>query len=449
MAIKPVQLRSPSSGGGDWELAASRYMMGAHVCQCVGDRIWGLFLPLYLAELSPDSVAPVAVIEVARHLAGMLFSTSVADACERRGARTVLWLLLLCENAGVLLGAFCSTAAGGAFLSKPVFWLSAACFGVDAVCSDALRTLVGKVSVRALTGAVGGSKQAKGLLATTNAALVRLDMVVALATPVVVGACASKLGNVGAAKAFALLHVVGCFGVLGCATRFHATLDDHGKKLDDKPAAPARTPSGSAILGAKETLKRLSPFARGTMDCYCLLYFTVLSPHGVTIAWLRGVRRMDATLIGAFQTAAQAAGLAATYATPKLIAALGLPGAARGSNALQLGANALGVAALVSGRSAVFLGSLVVSRLGLWAFDLVEREVLQTAASGDEACLALFAEQNKRTSAASLLMFGASAVFSGAATFPYLIAASLANLFVASFLLNRGIAAPAKGEKRD
>ena len=118
MAIKPVQLRSPSSGGGDWELAASRYMMGAHVCQCVGDRIWGLFLPLYLAELSPDSVAPVAVIEVARHLAGMLFSTSVADACERRGARTVLWLLLLCENAGVLLGAFCSTAAGGAFLGR-------------------------------------------------------------------------------------------------------------------------------------------------------------------------------------------------------------------------------------------------------------------------------------------------------------------------------------------
>ena len=136
MRIRSTVATMATAKGGPWARTASRYMMAAHGFQCVGDRIWGLFLPLYLAELSPGSVAPVAVIEVARHLAGMFLSTRVAEVCEVRGAKSVLWLLLVFENLGVLAGAGCSAAAGGEFLSRPVFWLSACCFGVDAVCSD-------------------------------------------------------------------------------------------------------------------------------------------------------------------------------------------------------------------------------------------------------------------------------------------------------------------------
>ena len=69
------------------------------------------------------------------------------------------------------------------------------------------------------------------------------------------------------------------------------------------------------------------------------------------------------------------------------------------------------------------------------------------AAPNDSACLALFAEQSKRTSAASLAIFGASAWLSGAETFPYLLGASLATLGVAAFILDRGARAAAAGDK--
>ena len=82
---------------------------------------------------------------------------------------------------------------------------------------------------------------------------------------------------------------------------------------------------------------------------------------------------------------------------------------ARVSNAAQVVSAALSVLALYHGHEKIFLAGLCASRFGLWAFDLLEREILQTAARSDDQCMALFAEQSRRTSAASLLIFGASA----------------------------------------
>jgi hypothetical protein len=196
-------------------------------------------------------------------------------------------------------------------------------------------------------------------------------------------------------------------------------------------------------------VKKLDPFARGCLGCYCLLYFTVLSPHGVTVAWLRGVRRTDAAVIGLFQTLAQGVGLLATFATPFLVERTGVRKAARVSNAAQVVSAALSVLALYHGHEKIFLAGLCASRFGLWAFDLLEREILQTAARSDDQCMALFAEQSRRTSAASLLIFGASAYLSDAEKFPYLLGASLLTLVVSMLVLDRGARRADAPAKRD
>ena len=121
---------------------------------------------MYLAELRPGSVAPVAVIEVVRYGFGMLFATKVAEWCETQGHSKVLRRLLICENLGVVLGALLSRAALGD-LGNPAFWAAAVFFGVDAVCSSALQTLVGKVAVRSLSSSIQATR-----LAETNARLV-------------------------------------------------------------------------------------------------------------------------------------------------------------------------------------------------------------------------------------------------------------------------------------
>jgi hypothetical protein len=124
-ALTRTQLRAQIQNGKltRKQLWAPRWMLAAHAFQCVGDRSWGLFLPLYLAELRPGSVAPVAVIEVVRYGFGMLFATKVAEWCETQGHSKVLRRLLICENLGVVLGALLSRAALGdplAFLLRIV-----------------------------------------------------------------------------------------------------------------------------------------------------------------------------------------------------------------------------------------------------------------------------------------------------------------------------------------
>lgn len=366
-------------------------------------------------------MAPVAVIEVVRYGFGMLFATRVDGWCETRGRATVLRRLLICENLGVVLGALLSRAALGD-LGSPAFWAAAACFGADAVCSSALQTLVGKVSVRSL---------ASSARADTNAKLVRLDMAVALGCPVAVGALAQWRGRHDAAAAVAVAHVLGGLCVFACSARFRAC----AAGAPPPPPGPAGAPAAGE---GRRAVRRLDPFARGCLDAYCLLYVTVLSPHGVTVAWLRGVRRTDPAVIGAFQTLAQGVGLAATYATPRLVRRAGARRAARGANLGQAACAALAVLALYRGRERLFLAGLCASRFGLWAFDLLEREILQTAAASDKQCMALFAEQSCRTSMASLAIFGASAYLSDAARFPYLLGASLLTLAASAVVLDRG-----------
>ena len=406
-----------------------------------------------MAELRPGSVAPVAVIEVVRYGFGMLFATKVAEWCETRGHSKVLRRLLICENLGVVLGALLSRAALGD-LGNPAFWAAAVFFGVDAVCSSALQTLVGKVAVRSLSSSIQATR-----LAETNARLVRLDMAVALSCPLVVGYLSKRHGGLrglhchdddchahhfGAAAALAVAHVIGGIAVFLCSGEFRSCLSD-----SPPPSPRSVIPKSPSKLEGMNAVKKLDPFARGCLGCYCLLYFTVLSPHGVTVAWLRGVRRTDAAVIGLFQTLAQGVGLLATFATPFLVERTGVRKAARVSNAAQVVSAALSVLALYHGHEKIFLAGLCASRFGLWAFDLLEREILQTAARSDDQCMALFAEQSRRTSAASLLIFGASAYLSDAEKFPYLLGASLLTLVVSMLVLDRGARRADAPAKRD
>ena len=260
---------------------------------------------------------------------------------------------------------------------------------------------------------------------------VRLDMAVALSCPLVVGYLSKRHGGLrglhchdddchahhfGAAAALAVSHVIGGVAVFICSGKFRSCLSD-----SPPPSPRSVIPKSPSKLEGLNAVKKLDPFARGCLDCYCLLYFTVLSPHGVTVAWLRGVRRTDAAVIGLFQTLAQGAGLLATFFTPFVVERTGARKAAAACRTLHKFCAALSVFALYHGHEKVFLAGLCASRFGLWAFDLLEREILQTAAASDDQCMALFAEQSRRTSAASFLIFGASAYLSDAEKFPYLL----------------------------
>jgi len=80
------------------------------------------------------------------------------------------------------------------------------------------------------------------------------------------------------------------------------------------------------------------------------------------------------------------------------------------------------------------MGALALSRVGLWGFDLCERQLVQTAAEPSTAVL-LFSFESAAAEAAVLCMLAVSLLFSAASQFGVLVGLSVAAVGTASALL--------------
>ena len=86
---------------------------------------------------------------------------------------------------------------------------------------------------------------------------------------------------------------------------------------------------------------------------------------------------------------------------------------------------------------AIIVATLSLSRIGLWSFDLCERQIVQTAAGPE--CLAVFAQEKALSQAASLAMTATSVVFSSADEFFVLVALSVAALLTSVCVFHCGL----------
>ena len=119
--------------------------------------------------------------------------------------------------------------------------------------------------------------------------------------------------------------------------------------------------------------------------CSGCLFFTVLSPGGTFATWLRTIGVSTAS-ISLATSGAQICGFLGTGAAPLLIGRLGLYRGAAVAQLMQVlpllvCAATLFVAPAPAGLAvATIVATLSLSRVGLWGFDLCERQIVQTAA---------------------------------------------------------------------
>eukprot|EP01027_Heterolobosea_sp_BB2_P015749 GEZU01022525.1.p1 GENE.GEZU01022525.1~~GEZU01022525.1.p1 ORF type:complete len:502 (+),score=143.45 GEZU01022525.1:440-1945(+) len=134
---------------------------------------------------------------------------------------------------------------------------------------------------------------------------------------------------------------------------------------------------------------------------YVLLYFTVLSPGGLMVSFLKW-RGSSEVAIGIFRGFAALSGIISTFITPRLIKRLGMRLTSLASIWLQLTCLAFclisfffvplffkyadpDVAAKVDFVAmSAFMTFLALSRCALWSFDLCETQIMQTAIAEDE-----------------------------------------------------------------
>jgi iron-regulated transporter 1 len=471
--------------------ARLRLLCMTHGLRCTGDRAWSFILPLVLASSSPNSLGPTSALSMAQTagiiLLGPVFARSLGDSWRQ------LALLVLVENCAVVCAGLIIASLGQGdvpLLSEPLFGVALVLLAVDAAASSALSLLVEKEYCRRLFSAPLSSANE---LARANAAVTRADLASSVATYTVIGAGMRRLGDDSGAAMMRLLwlwHAFAACCVLGLLRRLRGLLpasvagattatagSRSGRNIARGSAGPVRTTPPSALralFDAPSVLGGVSSAVRWHVLAFALLFFTVLSPSGLLSAHLRS-RGVAAEHIATFRAAAQAAGAVGTGVAPWAIGRWGAAGAAW---RVQLGqccllwAGALAYACppslgrhllLPSAFSSVSSGwrelalmiSVVASRVGLWGFDLCERQIVQAAAAPAGDAVHLFSVERALAEGAGLAMTGLSLWWSAPEQFANLLALSLAAVSGSAWLLRlsrrgagaRGDAARAVGSK--
>lgn len=167
---------------------------------------------------------------------------------------------------------------------------------------------------------------------------------------------------------------------------------------------------------------------------YSLLWFSVLSPHGVLLAaFLKDGWKLPEWAIGTFRGCGALFGLIATIVYPLVAGRLGL---LRGSQAfivLQAGAVTLALFCFLSGERSGQIGFLIfilLSRIGLYGFSLGEMQIRQVGI-GPNARGKVNGFASALTGIATLALFGAGALLPSTDDFRILIFSSVAAVLFA------------------
>lgn len=178
------------------------------------------------------------------------------------------------------------------------------------------------------------------------------------------------------------------------------------------------------------------PIALATV-AYALLWISALSPHGVLLTgFLNDGWKVPEIYIGIFRGLGALFGLAATLLYPLVIKKLGL---LRGSQAflifqsLSLLISLIGFFYGTTEGQLLFLGGVLLSRIGLYGFSLGEIQIRQIAIPS-----AVRGEVNgfasATTSIATLILYGAGSLLPSTGDFSILVLGSVGAVFLATML---------------
>jgi len=304
-----------------------------HGLRCLGDRAWTFLLPLFLASVAPGNLAPSAGLEAFRALGRLLLVAPVASWFSEQKNRGLAFIYLLAvEHLAVLLlgGGLVWLDGGVAALQELnlLYLLFGLLAAVDAAISNVLNSVICKDLVVdvALGESAMATKTKKRGLETVNAAVTAVDLVMAAAAPLAVGAlwsfgtktsgprvvvCGLVVWQVLAACVSAV--IVNHEPDLGASTQDRASDDDDKKQRDL-----------SARLVWRRTLsewRKLPYETQAAMVAMALLFCTVMSGGSSLTSWL--ATKIDVASIAIFRSATQIAGFAGTAAAPLLIRELG------------------------------------------------------------------------------------------------------------------------------
>lgn len=404
---------------------------------------------LLMLHLQPGSLALVSAFGLLDSAAQVAFGPAVGryvDSTPRLHAASRLYLL---QNSGVAVSACTALALlATGVRSGPVFWVLLAAT-VAAGCVASVGGMGSTLSVeREWTKALCGHDSAE--LARVNSGMKRIDLICLIASPICVGLILTYGG--AQPMAAAVLGIAG-WNLLSwgpeCLLLKHA--QEHSAELrEEKHLAPrsaagleeAPPRRGGSLQGLQSYLSQpVMPAALAL----ALIYLTVMSFGTLMTAYLKWSGMAEAEL-SLYRGLGALSGVLATLVFPLAQRTLGLVRAGAGAIAAQLVCLLLAAAPAMAAAAGAPLGAglvthalvggLVLSRFGLWSFDLAVNQLIQEG-TPSSMLGAVSGVQGSLQSAFQMMAYVAGLAVPQPERFPWLMAASCGVVALAALLFAR------------
>jgi iron-regulated transporter 1 len=399
------------------------------ILRCFGDRAWDFLLPVFIGSTVTQTLLPAAALDVFQTLGIVFLAPKIAMWYAERSTKgtAYVWLTFIKQIAITLLGALFVLGMPLLQEGKVNLMLPGVFGSILALTIASINTSLGNVVAKDWTAAFSKNSDE---LARANSMASASELAGAAAAPLCVRCLTGSFGFKSAFIILVLWQLATALISSVLALRLNRT--------QLKPSAALGTevaPDESQF--SFEQCRKLAPDVRGAIMATVLLWCTVLGGSGAGFtAWLS--QRISLSAIAVWWSSMQFIGLIGASVAPALIKKLGSRKTARIAQTWQACFVLLAAVGFFTGRTILVLVAIAVSRLGVWCFDLAERQLVQEAVTASQRA-PLFALETSASQCAHISILMVGLLFPAPSQFGILVALSATATTSACAILNTSL----------
>lgn len=394
-----------------------------------GDQAWDFAVPIVLLKILPNHLRIAAIYYLVIRLAGVFLLPKLASLIDSKDRRTATTIGLGLQFLGVLFGGVSIYLIWSLKLMSPSFGdPTFLIYFVFLSLSGVLGSLGASLMDIAIASDLAPSVFQGQELASFNSRFRQVDLATEVGSPVVAGLLLALSDNYNPLIGFfivVLWNLLSFFPEYGILRSVFNERPDLNMKPIQAGADSKKSFWEQLHSGWRAFFKESVALS---MIAYALLWFSVLSPHGVLLTgFLQDGWKLPEWIIGIFRGSGAFFGLIATVLFPLSLRRLDVKSASH----YFLGFQALmvligGVFFVIGGKwgQTGFLVLILLSRVGLYGFSLGEMQIRQEGIHPTvRGAVNGFA--NALTGIATLALFALGAVLPSTADFKYLVLLSI------------------------
>ena len=415
---------------------AYHWLWISHALGQWSDRLWSFAVPLVIATYFPSSMFPSTFYPFCSSLASFLLGPLVGRYIDGNERLWVVRITLIIQNSLVvvsslfliLIGSFANAYA---LPSNPLFYVYFLFMTLFGVCSE-LCSLANSIAITK-DWTIHVARHDSQPLDQLNAIMKRIDLTCGIVAPLVFGLIldfSTPRVGIGFVAVWNLLSLVPEY--LLQVRIYHSV-----PSLQTPSEAPPKENPLRVLLRGWSSYS--SHIVLGPSLTYVLLFVTVLS-GGVQVSSYLVTQGVSTTVIALFRGGVSIMGVLSTFVVVPISRSLGNVRAGLVFLILQLLFLLGSVAAFFFsenyssfGALYVFLAGIVLSRVGLWGYDLVEVQLLQLLVEEGQRGL-INGTESSLTQLAWLVILVLGLILHHPAQFGWLVMISLDTVAMASII---------------